>query len=106
MRWFKLSLISKTEFFNEIFEDFICIENQVYKNELWKSNSIIRLMQISCEIEDTKIIEDGLKIILNLSKFQEGGSLVDSYESESYSVNELIEPEKKILESILKAEFI
>ena len=63
-------------------------------------------MQISCEIEDTKIIEDGLKIILNLSKFQEGGSLVDSYESESYSVNELIEPEKKILESILKAEFI
>jgi len=99
-------LISEIEFFNEIFEDFICIENQVYKNKLWKSNSIIRLMQISCEIEDTKIIEDGLKIILNLSKFQEGGSLVDSYESESYSVNELIEPEKKILESILKAEFI
>ncbi len=106
MRWFKLKLISETEFFNEIFEDFICIENEVHENELWKSNSIIRLMQISCEIEDTKIIEDGLKIILDLSKFQEGGSLVDSYESESYSLNELIEPEKKILESILKTEFI
>ena len=63
-------------------------------------------MQLSYEIEDTKIIEDGLKIILNLSKFQEGGRLVDSYESESYSLNDLIESEKKILVSILKAEFI
>ena len=98
-------MISETEFFHEIFEEFLCLENQFYENELWRSTSIIRLMQITCENEDTKIIEDGLKIILNLSKFQESGSLIDFYESESYSLNELIEPEKKELKSILKAEF-
>ena len=99
-------MISETEFFHEIFENFLCLENQVNDNELWRSNSIIRLMQISCEIADTKVIEEGLKIILNLSKFHENGSLIDLYEFESYSLNELIEPEKRILKSILKAEFI
>lgn len=62
-------------------------------------------MQISCEVEDTKIIEEGLKIILNLSKFQQIGSLIDYYESESYSLNELVESERKELKLILKAEF-
>lgn len=99
-------MISETEFFHEIFEDFLCVENKVYENELWKSNSIIRLMQISWEIKDPKIIEDGLKIILNLSNFQQCGSLIDDYESESYSKDDLTEPDKKIFKSILEAEFI
>ena len=98
-------MISEVEFFNEIFEDFLCRDNQVHENELWKSHSIIKLMQNSVEFEDKNIVEEGLKIIINLCKFKECGDLLDSYEQESYPVNHLIESEKILLNSILQAEF-
>lgn len=99
-------MISEVEFFNEIFEDFLCRDNQVQENELWKSHSIIKLMQNSVEFEDQNIVEEGLKIIINLCKFKDCGDLLDSYEQESYPVNQLIESEKTLLNSILQAEFI
>lgn len=99
-------MISEVEFFNEIFEDFLCRDNQVHENELWKSHSIIKLMHNSVEFEDTNIVEEGLKIIINLCRFKECGDLLDSYEQESYPVNQLIESEKTLLNSILQAEFI
>ncbi|MBA7663011.1 hypothetical protein ES703_71044 [subsurface metagenome] len=99
-------MISEVEFFNEIFEDFICRDNQVHENELWKSHSIIKLMHNSDEFEDKKLVELGLKIIINLCRFKECGDLLDSYEIESQSVNELPESEKTLLNSILQAEFI
>jgi len=99
-------MISEVEFFNEIFEDFLCIDNQSYVNELWKAHSIIKLMENSDGILDNKIIEEGLKIIINLCKFKECGDLLDSYELNSFPVNQLIESEKTLLNSILKAEFI
>lgn len=98
-------MITETELFYEIFEDFIYLDNDIEENELWKSNSIIKLMQVSYETENKKIIEDGLKIILNLCNFNECGDLMDSYESESHSVTELMESEKNICKSILLAEF-
>ncbi len=99
-------MISEVEFFNEIFEDFLCRDNQVHENELWKSHSIIKLMQNSVEFEDKNIVEEGLKIIINLCKFKDCGDLLDSYEQESYPVNQLVESEKILLNSILQAEFI
>ena len=99
-------MISEVEFFNEIFEDFLCRDNQVHENELWKSHSIIKLMQNSVEFEDKNIVEEGLKIIINLCKFKDCGDLLDSYEQESYPVNQLIESEKTLFNSILQAEFI
>ncbi|MFX0105265.1 MAG: hypothetical protein ACFE75_07225 [Candidatus Hodarchaeota archaeon] len=98
-------MISEVEFFTGIFEDFLCLDNNFYENELWKSHSIIKLMKASVELENTKIIEEGLNIIVNLCRFKECGDLLDSYEIESYSISELAEPEKTILGSILKAEF-
>ncbi len=62
-------------------------------------------MNASDEFRDTQIIEEGLKIIINLSNFKDCGALLDSYEKESHSINELAEPEKTLLGSILKAEF-
>ncbi len=106
MRWFKLNLTTEIEFFNDNFEEFICSENNIQDNEIWKSNSIIKLMRASTGIENKRILEEGLKIILNLCKFREIGYLQDSYNSESYSVNSLMEPDKIVLESILRAEFI
>ncbi len=104
-------MISEAEFYTEILEDFICVGN-VFKEgnilkekELWRSTSIIKLMQVSNEMENQEIIEDGLKIILNLSELKKCGELLDSYEIDSFSINELIEPEKKELMSILKLEF-
>jgi hypothetical protein len=99
-------LISEVEFFAEIFEDFLCLDNNFYENELWKSHSIIKLMHASDELENKDSVAEGLKIIVNLSKFKECGDLWDSYDVNSYPINELIESEKTLLESILKAEFI
>ena len=98
-------MITETEFFHEIFEEFLGLDNEIYEDEFWKSKSIIKLMHISGEIEDKQIIEEGLKIILSLCKFKECGNLIDSYESESYSAKDLIKPEKEILNTILIAEF-
>jgi hypothetical protein len=105
LRWYRLKLISEVEFFTEIFEDFLTLDNNVYENELWRSNSIIKLMNALNEVTCKEIIEEGLKIIINLSKFKECGALWDTYEFNSYPINELMESEKTLLESILKAEF-
>jgi len=99
-------LISEVEFFGEIFDDFLCVSNRLYGNDLWKSHSIIKLMYASSELDDKKIVEEGLKIIINLYNFKECGALLDSYEIESHPINELAESEKTLLGSILKAEFI
>jgi len=99
-------LTTEIEFFNEIFEEFVCSEDIVQDNEIWKSNSIIKLMRASDGIENKCILQEGLKIIINLCKFRERGYLHDPYKSESYSINDLIEPDKLILDSILRAEFI
>ena len=106
MRWYYLKLIAEVEFFTEIFEDFLGMDNHLYGNELWKSHSIIKLMQASHEFEDERLLEEGLKIIITLSRFKECGELLDSYELESQSINELPKSEKTLLGSILKAEFI
>ncbi|MFX1569973.1 MAG: hypothetical protein ACFFCV_16585 [Promethearchaeota archaeon] len=98
-------MIAEVEFFTEIFEEFLGMDNYLYGNELWKSHSIIKLMQASHEFEDQKIVEEGLKIIINLYKFKECGELLDFYELESQTINELPESEKILLGSILKAEF-
>ncbi len=99
-------MTAEIEFFNEIFEEFVCSEEDVQDNEIWKSTSIIKLMKASIGEENKSVLEDGLKIILNLCKFRDCGYLQDSYKSESYSVDELIESDKNKLDSILKAEFI
>jgi hypothetical protein len=99
-------LISEIKFFHEIFEDFVCLEETLDDNEIWKSNSIIKLMNASDEFEDKHLIAEGLKMILNLCKFRECGALIDFYESESYSISDLNEPDKFLLDSILRAEFI
>ncbi len=99
-------MTAEIEFFNDIFEEFVCSEDIIQDNEIWKSNSIIKLMRVLDGIENKCILEEGLKIILNLCKFRENGYLQDSYKSESYSVNDLMEPDKILLESILRAEFI
>jgi len=98
-------LISEVEFFTEIFEDFLCLDNRLYENDLWKYHAIIKLMQASDAFIDRQFVEEGLKIIINLCKFKECGDLLDSYESESYPINDLAESEKTLLGSILKAEF-
>ncbi|KKN41781.1 hypothetical protein LCGC14_0719890 [marine sediment metagenome] len=99
-------MISETSFFTEIFEDFVGSDNQFQENEKWKSNSIIKLMQVSNGVENKKIIEEGLKIILNLCRFKDCGCLLDSYERESYSTNALLKPDRELFETILKAEFM
>jgi len=98
-------MIAEVEFFTEIFEEFLGIDNQIYENELWKAHSIIKLMHTSDEFVDKEIVEEGLKIIINLCRFKECGDLLDSYEQESHPINQLIESEKTLLNSILKAEF-
>ena len=62
-------------------------------------------MHTANEFKDPQIVEEGLKIIINLFRFKECGLLLDSYESESYPINILTQPEKTLLRSILKAEF-
>jgi hypothetical protein len=98
-------MISETKFFHEIFKEFVYLGENLHDNMVWKSNSIIKLMNISQEFEDKQMVAEGLKMILNLCKFKECGELFDFYESDSYSVNELTKPEKSLLNSILKAEF-
>ena len=102
---FILKLITETEIFHDILEEFTCLEEDFNENEIWKSNAIIKLMQGSNKIPDKQIIEEGLKIVLSLCRFRECGYLVDSYESESYLINNLIEPDKSMIYSILKTEF-
>ncbi|MFX0037582.1 MAG: hypothetical protein ACFE9I_18330 [Candidatus Hermodarchaeota archaeon] len=99
-------MISEVEFFHEIFEDFLRLDNKFYEDELWKYNSIVKLMDISDDFENKTFIEEGLKVIIDLCKFKECGDLRDFYDVESYPVDELAESEKTLLESILKAEFI
>ncbi|MFW9818213.1 MAG: hypothetical protein ACFFE5_01290 [Candidatus Thorarchaeota archaeon] len=99
-------MISEVEFFTEIFEDFLGLDGNFNQNDLWRSHSIIKLMLASEEFIDKKIVEEGLKIIINLYTFKECGALYDYYEISSHSVNELAETEKTLLGSILKAEFI
>ncbi|MBY8984778.1 MAG: hypothetical protein KGD65_06915 [Candidatus Lokiarchaeota archaeon] len=99
-------MTTEIEFFNDIFEEFVCSEDSIHDNEIWKSNSIIKLIKASDETKNKDILEEGLRIILNLCKNRERGYLQDSYQSESYSVNDLMEQDKTLLNSILKAEFI
>ena len=99
-------MTTEIEFFDEIFEEFVCLEDTIQDNAIWKSNSIIKLMKALEEIENKCILEEGLKIIINLCKFSERGYLHDPYESESYSINDILESDKDVLVLILKAEFI
>jgi len=99
-------LTAEIEFFNEIFEEFVCSEDNVQDNAIWKSNSIIKLMSVLDGIENKCILEEGLNIILNLCNFSERGYLHDPYKSESYSSNDIVESDKINMNSILKAEFI
>ena len=105
MGWFKLNLITETEFFHDIFEEFVCLEEDLHDNEIWKSNSIIKLMKASDEIESKQIIAEGLKMILSLCNFRECGDLIDSYESKSHPINDLTKFDKFLMESIIEAEF-
>ena len=98
-------MITETEFFHDIFEDFVCLEENLHDNEIWKSNSIIKLIKASDEIENKQIIAEGLKMILCLCNFRECGHLIDYYESESHSINDLTKSDRFLMESILKAEF-
>lgn len=98
-------MISEVKFFHEIFKEFVCLEETLHDNEIWKSNSIIKLLKASHEIEDKHIITEGLKMILNLCKFRETGELFDFYESESYPIDELNKQDKFLVDSILRAEF-
>ena len=98
-------MISEVEFFTEILEDFLCVDNHFYENDLWKYHSIIKLMNASDDFGNKEIIEEGLKVIINLYRFKDCGDLLDSYEKESHSISELVESEKTLLGSILKAEF-
>lgn len=99
-------MIAEVEFFTEIFEEFLGMDNKFYENELWRSHSLIKLMQAADDFEDQKLVAEGLKIIITLCRFKECGDLLDSYEIESQSIKELPESEKTLLGSILKAEFI
>ncbi|MHA2039290.1 MAG: hypothetical protein ACXACX_23080 [Candidatus Hodarchaeales archaeon] len=99
-------MTAEIEFFNEIFEDFVCSEDSINDSEIWKSNSIIKLMSALDRIESKYILEEGLKIILILCKFRKCGNLHDPYKSESYSINDIMEQDKYVLDSILRAEFI
>ena len=98
-------MISELKFYEEIFDDFICMMKIFQGNETWKAQSIIKLMNVSKEIENKNIIEEGLKVILTINKFVNCGDLFDSYETESYSINESFEFERQYLGSVLKAEF-
>jgi len=98
--------MTEIDFFDEIFEEFVCTEDEIQDNAIWKSNSIIKLMKALEEFENKSILEEGLKIILSLCKFREDGYLHDPYQSESYLINDVMESDKAILESILKSEFI
>lgn len=98
-------MITETEFFHDIFEEFVCLEENLHDNELWMSNSIIKLMKASDEIESKQIITEGLKVILSLCNFRECGYLIDSYGLESHPINDLTKSDKFLMESILKAEF-
>jgi len=98
-------LITETEFFHDIFEDFVCLEENLHDNEIWKSKSIIKLIKASDEIESKQIITEGLKMILSLCNFRECGALIDFFESESCPICDLNEPNKCLFDSILKAEF-
>ncbi|MFW9877189.1 MAG: hypothetical protein ACFFG0_29210 [Candidatus Thorarchaeota archaeon] len=40
-------MISEVKYFYEIFEDFVSLDNKRYENELWISNSMIKLMLVS-----------------------------------------------------------
>jgi len=95
-------MITDVEFFNDIFEDFIDIGEDLHDNEIWRSNSIIKLMK---ELDNREVIEEGLKVILKLCTFKKDGYLFDLFESESYSSNTLLGPDKILMESILKQEF-
>jgi hypothetical protein len=98
-------LTTEIDFFNEIFEEFVCTEDTIHGNDIWKSNSIIKLMKSLDRIENKRILEEGLKVILILCKFRECGSLYDPYNLESYSIDDIIESDKIILDSIMMAEF-
>lgn len=106
MRWFSLNLTTEIEFFDEIFEEFVGSEDSINDSEIWKSNSIIKLMRSLDEIENKYVLEEGIKIILNLCKFRECRNLHDPYKSDSYLINDIMEQDKPILDSILRAEFI
>lgn len=105
MRCFILKLTTEIEFFNEIFEDFVCSEEDFNDNEIWKSNSIIKLMRSLDGSKNNSILEEGLKIILTLCKFRDLGSLHDPYKSGSIPIHDITEHDKIILNSILIAEF-
>ena len=95
-------MMTDIEFYSDIFEDFIDLGESLHDHEIWRSNSIIKLMK---ELDNREIIEDGLKVILKLCTFKKNGYLFDSFELESYSSNTLLRPDKILLESILKEEF-
>jgi hypothetical protein len=99
-------LTTEIDFFDEIFEEFICLEDIIQDNEIWKSNSIIKLMKALEDIKNKCVLEEGLKIILNLCQFKENGFLYDSFELNSYSIKDVMEQDKVILDPILRAEFI
>ena len=77
-------MITETEFFHDIFEEFVYLEENLHDNEIWKSNLIIKLIKASDEIESKQIITEGLKMILSLCNFRECGALIDFFESESW----------------------
>ena len=96
-------MLSEYDFYNEIIGDLFRALEKGKNLELWKANSILKLMDYFKDSDDNNIIEKGLINILFLA---------DNFEDFEYrgedcrDIHNLDEIEKSISIELLKSEFI
>ncbi len=95
-------MINETEYYSDLMKEFSYIRNDVYQRELWRDEKIIELMKISEKIHYHKFIQNSLIFIMSLFN----DNFIDSYECESKVIDDLVESDRQILLSTLKAEII
>ncbi len=86
------------EVYSDILEEYYDLDDNVDIREIWKVNSLIKLMNFSRKLNDKKMLHNGMILISSLSN----GVYKDKYNQIGKDIKSLLKPETDILDSILK----
>jgi hypothetical protein len=94
--------VGECDFYKNIFDDFLLAENDENQKVMWKMRTIIDLMKITDEQDDSGFMENALRMIMLLFNHY---NMTPCELERNYFVNAPFD-EKEELITVLKEEFI
>ncbi len=88
------------EFYDQLFENFYSLHNELNKTELWKNQQITELMKNINDRNDSRFVQNALILIMALLDEY----LIDSFHLRSKNIKKLNDGNREAVLSILKDE--